>query len=61
MLIKPKGFGVEEVGKPGLAKKQMLKLKQHCRTWQKTDAAMEGCETHSLVGNLTNVLACNSF
>jgi hypothetical protein len=26
----------------------MLKLKQRCRTWQKTNAATEGCETHNL-------------
>ncbi len=50
-----------EAGKPGLAKKQILKLKQYCRAWQKTDAATEGCETHSLVGNLINAIACNSF
>jgi hypothetical protein len=37
-----------EVGKPSLAKKQMLKLKQRCRAWQKTDAATEGCETYNL-------------
>jgi hypothetical protein len=30
-----------------------------CRTWQKKDAAMEGCETHTLVDNLINTPACN--
>jgi hypothetical protein len=31
-----------------LTKKRILKLKQHCRAWQKTDAATEGCEKHNL-------------